>query len=292
MSNLAEQRKFFAEEIQITSDIRTTELIHAFARVPREEFLGRGPWTIRGEADFQKPPRQTPGDDPRFVYHNVAIAIDEARTLFNGAPGFLAVLIDALGLNAGARVAHLGTGTGYYTAVMAETVGPDGRVAGVEVDPDLAARSAENLKSWPWARVVAGDGSTLPPGPFDAILINAGVTHVLPNWIHSLAPGGRMIVPLTATIGGPMGPAMANIGKGIIVLLTKTDDPLALDARLVTFVAIYSAVGLRDDAVNAKIGAALAKMPYPMLKKLRLDPHEPTASCWMHDEKGCWTTGS
>jgi len=289
MSNLSAQRQFFAEEIQITSDIRTPELLHAFARVPREEFLGSGPWTIRGEADFQKPPRQTPGDDPRFVYHNVAIAIDEARTLFNGAPGFLAGLMDALNLKAGARVAHLGTGTGYYTAVMAEAVGPGGRVAGVEVDADLAARSAENLKSWPWASVTTGDGAALPPGQFDAVLINAGVTHVLSGWLDSLAPGGRMIVPLTATMGGPMGPAMANIGKGIIVLVTKTGDANVFDARLVTFVAIYSAVGLRDADVNAKIGAALMKMPYPMLKKFRLDPHEPTASCWMHDERGCWS---
>jgi protein-L-isoaspartate(D-aspartate) O-methyltransferase len=289
MSNLAAQRQFFAEEIQITSDIRSTGLVHAFARVPREEFLGPGPWTIRGEADFQKPPRRTPSSDPRFVYHNVAIAIDEARTLFNGAPGFLAVLMDALGLKAGARVAHLGAGTGYYTAVMAEAVGPGGRVTGIEVDPDLAARAAGNLRSWPWASVTAGDGTALAPAPFDAVLINAGVTHVLPAWLDSLAPGGRMIVPLTATMGGPMGPAMANIGKGIVALITKTGDPAAYDARLVTFVAIYSAIGLRDDSVNTKIGAALAKMPYPMLKKLRLDPHEPAASCWLHDDRGCWS---
>lgn len=288
-TDLAAQRKFFAEEIQITSDIRTPELLNALARVPREQFLGPGPWTVRGEADFQKPPRQTPGDDPRFVYHNVAIAIDDTRTLFNGAPGFLCVLMDALGLKTGARVAHLGTGTGYYTALMALAVGPSGRVAGVEVDADLAARAAENVKSWPWATVIHGDGASLPAGPFDAILLNAGVTHVLPAWLEQLAAGGRMIVPLTATMAGLMGPAMANIGKGIVALITKTDDAKVFDARLVTFVGIYSAIGLRDDDLNTKIGASLAKMPYPMLKKFRLDPHEASASCWLHDERGCWS---
>ena len=286
---LALQRKFFAEEIQIGCNIRAPELLNALSRVPREQFLGPGPWTIRGETDFQQPPRQTPGDDPRFVYHNVAVAIDEARTLFNGAPGFLSVLIDALGVTSGSRVAHLGAGTGYYTAVMAETVGPGGRVLGIEVDADLAARATDNVKPWPWVRIEHGDGNALAGGPFEAILLNAGVTHVLPHWLEHLAPGGRMIVPLTATMGGPMGPAMANIGKGIIVMITKTDDAQTFHARLVTFVAIYSAIGLRDAGLNARIGASLSKMPYPMLKKLRLDPHEPSSSCWLHDDRGCWS---
>lgn len=290
-TDLALQRQFYAEEIQLTSNVQTPELLRALAAVPREQFLGPGPWTIRGEADFQKPPRQTPGDDPRFVYHNVAIAIDEARTLFTGAPGLLAVLIDALGIKPGSRVAHVGTGLGYYTAIMADAVGSSGRVAGIEVDADLAARAAANLKPWPWASVTHGDGTSLA-GPFDAIFINAGVTHVLPQWLDSLAPGGRMIAPLTATMGGPLGPAMANIGKGLVTLITKSADSQAganFAARLVTFVAIYSAIGLRDEALNAKIGAAMATMPYPMLKTFRLDPHEASASCWLHDERGCWS---
>jgi protein-L-isoaspartate(D-aspartate) O-methyltransferase len=219
------------------------------------------------------------------------VAIDESRTLFSGVPGLLAGLMDSLGLKRGAQVAHIGTGNGYYTAVMAVTVGSSGRVLGVEVDARLAATAVANLAPWKHAQVINGDGTSLAGGPFDAILVNAGVTHVLPHWLDNLAPGGRMIVPLTATMGGPMGPAMANIGKGIIAMITKTAETNAFDARFVTFVAIYSAIGLRDEAVNAKIGAAMAKMPYPMLKKFRLDPHEPSASCWMHDEHGCWVIG-
>jgi len=288
-TDLGACRQFFAEELQVTANVTSPDLLRAFATVPRERFLGPGPWTIRGEADFQKPPRQTPGDDPRFLYHNVAVAIDLSRMLFNGAPGFLAVLMEAVGLAPGTRVAHLGTGTGYVTAVMAETVGRTGCVSGVEVDADLAVRSAQNLSPWPWASVVQGDGVSIGDGPYDAVLINAGVTHILPAWIDALAPGGRIIIPLTATIAGPMGPAMANIGKGIIAMVTKTDDPSVLDARLVTFVGIYSAIGLRDEALNQKIGAALQKMPYPALKTFRLDPHEPSALCWLHDDVGCWS---
>lgn len=291
--DLSAQRRFYAEEIQIASNIKSPALVDALAAVPRERFLGPGPWTIKGEADFQQPSRQTPSGDPRFVYHNVAIAIDPARTLFNGAPGLLLAMMEALGVAPGKRVAHVGTGTGYYTAVMAEAVGNSGRVTGIEVDPDLAKRAAENLAPWPWVTVSHGDGRGLSvgdavPKSVDAIFVNAGVTHVLPEWIDALAPGGRMIIPLTATMAGPMGPAMANIGKGLVLLISRTDNPWEFDARLVTFVGIYSAIGLRDDALNARIGAALAKMPFPQLKKFRLDRHEPTPACWLHDDTGCW----
>lgn len=284
--DLAERRRCFAEEIQIVANIQTPELIEAFARVPRERFHGIGPWTIRSESDFQKPPRQTPGAGPGLLCHNVAVAIDESRTLFSGVPGLLATFIDALGVRTGSRVAHVGTGNGYYTAVIAETVGPSGRVVGIEVDAELAVRATAGLAPWPQAQIVHGDATAIPGGPFDAILVNAGVTHVLPHWLENLAPGGRMLIPLTATMAGPFGPAMANIGKGIMVMITKAEQ---LDARLVTFVAIYSAIGLRDDGVNAKIGAALARNPYPQLKRLRFDPHDAVDSCWIHDDRGCWS---
>ena len=62
---LAAQRRFFAEEIQLTSNLKTPGVIEALATVPRERFLPPGPWTIRGEADFQAAPRQTPDAEKR-----------------------------------------------------------------------------------------------------------------------------------------------------------------------------------------------------------------------------------
>ncbi len=138
-------RRFFAEEIQMVSNLRTPGLVDALATVPRERFLPPGPWVVRGDADFMAPLRRTPSDDPRHVYHNVAIGIDPERMLFNGAPGLLSTGIDALGLDVGKRVLHIGTGAGYYTAVMAQTVGHMGHVCGIEVDSNLAKTAAANL---------------------------------------------------------------------------------------------------------------------------------------------------
>jgi hypothetical protein len=48
--------------------------------------------------------------DPRHIYHNLPISLDESRNLNNGRPGSLPVWIDALELKTGERVYYLGGG--------------------------------------------------------------------------------------------------------------------------------------------------------------------------------------
>ena len=281
MNDLSAHRRFFAEEIQAVSHLKSTAVISALSTVARERFLPPGPWTIRGEADFQSAPRQTPDADPRHVYHNVAVAIDPARMLFNGAPGLLAMVIDALAPRAGDRVLHIGTGLGYYTALIAECVGDSGRVVGLEVDPALAAAARANLADYPWVDVRDGDGAAPLANTFDAILVNAGVTHPLPTWLDALRPGGRLMMPLTATM-----PAMTNIGKGPLVLITN-DGSLIWPARVAGFVAIYTALGIRDDSLNTLLGQALGSAPFASLKSFRRDAHERQPTCWLHTADFC-----
>lgn len=283
MPDLDARRRYFAEEIQAVANITSPPLVEAFASVPRERYLPPGPWTVRSEGDLHAPPRRTPDAHPRHIYHNVAVAIDASRMLFNGGPSVVAMAIDALRPHPGDRVFHLGTGLGYYTAILAHCVGSSGLVLGIEVDAVLAEQARSNLAGFPWVDIRHGDGSGPIDGQFDAMLINAGVTHPRAEWLDALAPGGRMVLPLTATM-----PPMTTIGKGPMILLTRTEDPQRFDARFTGFVAIYSAVGLRDDATNAQLGKALARFPFAPVKSFRRDPHEPTDACWLHAPTGCW----
>jgi protein-L-isoaspartate(D-aspartate) O-methyltransferase len=283
MMDLAVRRQFFAEEIEATSNLKRAAVVAALATVPRERFLGPGPWTVRGEADFQAPPRQTSDGDPRHVYHNVAIAIDPARQLFNGAPGLLALAIDSLEIDTGDRVLHVGAGTGYYTAIMAHCTGPSGTVLAFEVDPALAAAARGNLGAASHVDVREGDAHAPESGPFDAILVNAGVTHPLDWWLDALAPGGRMILPLAVAM-------TPSIGKGLMLFVSRDAVGDGFAARVVTFVAIYSAIGLRDEARGAALGAAMRANPFPALKRLRRDPHDRDVSCWLHEPGCCWST--
>jgi protein-L-isoaspartate(D-aspartate) O-methyltransferase len=139
MLTLEDCRRFYAEEIQLAANITSPALVHAFARVPREKFLGPGPWhmaipdLVTGSVQYVA----TPDDDPRRVYHNVLIVVDRSRDLTNGQPGTLGHYINALELSPGDRVYHMGAGAGYYTAIMAEVVGASGRVTAAEVHAEL-----------------------------------------------------------------------------------------------------------------------------------------------------------
>ena len=284
-AGLPDIRCYFAEEIRVVCNLRSEALVEALAAVPREQFVGPGPWMIRG-SDFDLQGAlavPTRDGDARNVYHNVSIAIDPARQLFNGQPATLASWIDKLELKGGDRVLHIGCATGYYTAIIAHVVGPAGRVTAVEIDDDLARRAKDNLASMNWVEVRAGDGTSHLPESFDAILINAGVTHPLRAWVDAMADGGRMALPLTVTTPG-MAP---TLGKGCVLIVTRKGD--AYDARFFSAVVIYSCVGIRDEAMNQRLTEGLRKGNFLQVRHLLRTAHEPAAGCWLHGSDLCLT---
>lgn len=191
-------------------------------------------------------------------------------------------MLDALRLQAGDRVLHLGCGTGYYTALLAHVTGPAGRVQAVEVDEAIAREARGNLAAYESVTVRHGDGTTLPDDRFDAILVHAGVTHPLGVWFDALPVGGRLVLPITATF-----PGVAFISKGVWVALTKSQARL-FDARSLGFTMIYTAVALRDESLNPAIGAALMSGFAEQVRRLRRDDHERDASCLLHGPTGCF----
>jgi protein-L-isoaspartate(D-aspartate) O-methyltransferase len=277
-------RCFYAEEVRIAAQVQSSRLVEAFAHVPREKYLGPGPWRIAsaeigmeigmGGAAYM----QTDDAHPRHVYHNVSIALDSARSLFNGQPATLARWMDVLDLKPGARVFHLGCGVGYYTAILAEAVGPEGSVLASEVDPDLAARSKANLAEYSNVEVQTGDGAALDPGSCDAMLINAGVTHPHPAWLERLRDGGRMVLPLTVAMG-------PSLGKGVMIMVTRQGDSFA--ARIITFVMIYSCTSVRDPRVEPLLGKAIGTGALLKMKSIRRDAHEQTDTCVLHGHDLC-----
>jgi protein-L-isoaspartate(D-aspartate) O-methyltransferase len=272
-------RRRFAEGIGASASLPAA-IVEAFAAVPRERFLDPGPWTVWGDHD--PGPHRTADADPAHVYVNQAIAIDASRHLFNGLPSFLGMSIAALDLQPGHQALHIGPGLGYYSAVMGELVRPGGSVLAIEVDAGLAARAASLVQPGSPVDVQQGNGTGPLPRTFDAILVNAGVSHPLTAWLDALTPHGRMVLPLTA----PMPMTTANIGKGLQLLLSGTGDG-EFAVRVLSHVAIYSALDLRDDALGAELTASMRRGSSPT--GLTRRPHARTDACFLHTPEWCLT---
>ncbi|MGH7114850.1 MAG: protein-L-isoaspartate O-methyltransferase family protein, partial [Stellaceae bacterium] len=107
----------------------------------------------------------TPSADPVYLYINSVIGILPERNLNNGEPSLHAALIASAAPREGEHVVHVGAGVGYYTAILAELVGPSGKVTVIELDQTLAIQCRTNLSGNTNVRVVAGDGTRVAFDP-------------------------------------------------------------------------------------------------------------------------------
>src|ERR1700722_2696341 len=171
--DLQQARTRFAQEIQQQGHIKSAGLIEGLAAVARENFVGPGPWKIVRGGAYQL----TPDDNPRHLYDDVLVALDERRMLNNGQPSALLLFLDSLNLSAGDGFLHIGCGVGYYTAIAPHAVGPHRSGVAVEIGPALAAREKLNLQSYASVRLFTDNGALDRFGAVDAIFVNAGCTH-------------------------------------------------------------------------------------------------------------------
>lgn len=283
---LDQARRAFAEEIEAVAHLEAPALVDAFARVPREVFLGPGPWQISRPFDTERPYRTTPDADPRRIYHDVVVAIDPARQLNNGQPSALARWIEATEIHRGDAVMHVGAGLGYYTAIMAELAGPTGRVYACEVDPALAERAHRQLAPWPNVTVDASD-ATSPHGTFNAIFVNAGCTFARPEWLAALAPGGRLVLPLTVHL--PQIP----LGVGAMMRIDRpagSGDANRWPARLFSQVGIFDCTNARDPAHEAVLRPLAAPAMAARVRAVMVEPHAKGDACLAHLDGFCLQT--
>jgi protein-L-isoaspartate(D-aspartate) O-methyltransferase len=110
-------------------------------------------------------------------------------------------MLDQLGVRSGQRVLEIGSGTGWNAALLAHLVGPSGSVSTVDIQPEVVAQARANLDAAgaSGVRVVVGDGADGFPdeAPYDRIILTAAARDLSPAWSRQLAPGGRLVLPLS-----------------------------------------------------------------------------------------------
>jgi len=77
---LEQAQHTFAEELRIVAHVTDDRVVEAFAAVPRDRFVGPGPWRVLNLY------WTTADDDPRALYHSGLVALDESRGLNTGEP--------------------------------------------------------------------------------------------------------------------------------------------------------------------------------------------------------------
>ncbi len=268
-------RQRFAEEIRRAVGVRSDALIRAFGDVPRERFVGPGPWLIDSQGGY----RATPDDDPAHLYADVRVALDPDRDLNNGRPYVHARWIDQLAPAAGEHIVHVGAGTGYYSSILARIVGPRGRIIAIECDADLAAQLRVNLADLPQVEVIGASAVEVDFGPTDGIYVNAGLTQPQTIWLDQLRIAGRMILPLAET-----GPSRF----GAVLWVRKLRD--GFEARFLDStpdLRIYPCRDGRSQTEETRLARAFARGGHQDVRSLRRDEHAPENACWLHSESYC-----
>ncbi len=254
-------REFYASVV--AADPRVRE---AFAEIPREKFLGPGPWLVRTPGGHVS----VPADNPALLYQDVLVALTGDGSINNGQPSLHALCLAALNVAEGETAVHVGAGTGYYTAMLARLVGAAGKVFAYEIESALAAQARVNLADYDNVTVFERSGAEGPLPECDVLYVSAGASEPLSVWLDALRIGGRLLFPLTPDHGF----------GGMLLVTRQADERYA--ARFLCQAMFIPCVGARDEAMGRQLTKAFRRGHWEDVKSLRRHTHA---------DKDCWVAG-
>lgn len=165
-----------------TGVLRSKPIIEAFQAIDR--------------ADFVLPQYKSE------TYEDYPLPIGHGQTI--SQPTTVSFMLELLEPEKGGKVLDVGSGSGWTTALLADIVGREGEVWGVEIVPELVEFGNNNLQKYdfPWARIVkAGETIGLPEHvSFDRILVSASGEELPQELIKQLKVGGRLVIPIRNSI--------------------------------------------------------------------------------------------
>lgn len=271
MTGIETFRKFYAAYVTASVGVGDPRIVRAFATVPREAFLGPGPWHVLVDGGYIV----TPSADPALVYQDIVVGLAPERGINNGEPSLHARMLAAVAPKEGDRVLQVGCGSGYYTALLAELVGASGRVIAMEIEPDMARWAMRTLADRPTVEVICRSGIVPPLPESDIVYVSAGASEPVAAWRDALSPRGRLLFPLTP-----------GRNFGAMLLVVPTADPEVYGARFITRAGFIPCVGAQSEATASRLRHAFETTRWSDVRSLHVGS-TPDDTCWFADD-GWW----
>jgi len=169
--NLEQARNNMVEQQIRTWEVLDQDVLDLLYVVPREEFV--------------------PGKHHALAFSDLQIPIGEGGRMWE--PKLEARVLQELHLKKTDRVLEVGTGSGYFAALLAHCAA---HVLSVEIKPALAQLGKRNLERHGTENVTleVGDAAHGWPGhaPYDAIVLTGSTPVLPPSLQQQLAAGGRL----------------------------------------------------------------------------------------------------
>lgn len=274
----AAERREFASSLLSESTPVALAIRDAFANVPREKFLGPPPWVAFRETDGKHVVT-----DPRALYSMDLVEILESPRINTGDPRLWSDVFAAIGEFSGRTVCHVGSGRGYFTAVLAHLVGTGGHVIGWEIEPSLAAAAQASLRLYSHVELRQGNGLDADVRDADIIIASAGLSVIPPSWLNDTRAGSLLAFPLTARAKWEAVPGLTvEGGTGAFLRLVKVESGL-FRAKFLRPVSFYPCVGGQCEELEQRIREAFRGGRMDEVKLLRSGPGEPDAR-WLEGD--------
>ena len=273
-TKLAEQRKRFAALMASAPGVNDPRVGQAFASVPREDFVGRGPWRVLTSDGYV----DTPSADPALLYQDAAVALLPEKRINNGQPSLHARCLSAAHVRPGDRVLHIGCGSGYYTAILSELVTDSGAITAWDIEPTLVVAADHNLRRWSNVTVAERSGISPPIPRSDVIYVNAGCTKPLKIWLDALVEGGRLVFPLTP-----------GWDFGGMLKVTRRGD--GYEAEFICRCSFIPCHGDSDTAIEERLRHAFSRGGAEQVSSLHFGACVPDTDLWFAGE-GWWLSSA
>jgi protein-L-isoaspartate(D-aspartate) O-methyltransferase len=160
--------------------LRTKEIINAFLKVDRKDF-------VKEEYKEQ-------------AYFDIPLPTLMGQTI--SQPYVVAFMLELLQPQKGQKILDIGFGSGWTTSLLAEIVGENGKVYGIEIVSEVFEFGKKNIEKYNFIQkgivevfLVDGSKGFSEKAPFDRILVSAASKKIPEEMILQLKDGGILVIP-------------------------------------------------------------------------------------------------